>query len=178
MTNDARSREIISNIKSKDIEFVLETIGKIRESGNSAIMDALIDLLHNTKYPEIKESILKLLSELKNKDSVPILIAAIKDEKYSNECKDLVTCCWQNGLIYNEYLPLFVDLVIKEEFLTAFEAFTVIENMYGNIDDEIIEQEILKINGALKSAGEQKEYLLNNLLKILKDIPQEQEFNN
>ncbi len=178
MTIDAKSKEILSNLKSADPEIILETIDKVRESGNSFILAGLIDLLHNTDLPEVKKSVLNLLSELKNKESVPAFIAAIKDEKYTAERKDLIACCWQNGLTYNEYLPLFIDLVINEEFMIAFEAFTVIENMVGKVEDEIIDKEIIKVKDALKNATEQKTYLLNGLLAIIRDIPEEQEFTD
>ena len=163
---------------STDSEFVLETIEKIRESGNKFIMEGLFDLLHDTTSPEINKSILTLLSELKNKESIPLLIEAISNEKYVNERKELVACCWQNGLNYNEYLPVFIDLVIRESFLVAFEAFTVIENMFGNIPDEVIDHEITKVENALPGASEEKVYLLKSLLTIIRDIPEEQEFTD
>ena len=179
MAIDVLSNNILLKIKSTDPKFVLAAIERIRESGNNSILVELIELLHNTKHTEIKKNILRLLSELKDKESVPVLTEAITNKKYTNECKDLVTCCWQNGLSYNEYLPVFIDLVIHEEFPIAFEAFTVIENMYGNIEDEIIEQEIAKINDAIKEIKDKhKVNLLNGLLTIIRDIPQEQELTN
>jgi len=178
MISDLKSKEIISNLRSTDSDLVLETIDKLREAGNSLIFPELIELLHNTELPEIKKSVLNLLSELKNKESVPLLMTAIKNEKYAKERKDLIACCWQNGLNYNAYITVFIDLVIQEEFLIAFEAFTVIENMVGNIEEEVIEAELIKIKDALKEAGEQKAYLLNGLLSVIRDIPEEQEFSN
>lgn len=177
MSIELKSREILSKLKSPDSEIVLAAIGKVREAGNRLVLGELIDLLHDTTVPEIKKAILHLLSELKDKASIPVLMAAIKDEKYYDERADLLACCWQNGLIYNEYLPDFIDLVIQEDFLNAFEAFTVIENMYGIVEDEVIEKEIGKIKEALKDASEQKAYLLNGLLTIIRDIPEELEFN-
>jgi len=178
MSIDIKTKEILTNLKSTDSEFVLETIEKIRESGNRIIMEGLFDLLHNTTVPEINKSILTLLSELKNKESIPLLIGAIANEKYVHERKDLVACCWQNGLNYNEYLPVFIDLVIRESFLVAFEAFTVIENMFGNIPDEVIDLEIIKVENALHKASEEKAYLLKSLLTIISDIPEEQAFTD
>jgi hypothetical protein len=178
MTIDIKSKKILENLKSIDSELVQETIEKVRESGNSFILAGLIDLLHNTDLPEIKKSVLNLLSELKNKESVPAFIAAIQDERYAVERKDLLACCWQNGLIYNEYLPVFIDLVINEEFAIAFEAFTIIENMVGKVEDDIIDKEVIKVTKALKNATEQKAYLLNGLLAIIRDIPEEQEFTD
>jgi len=60
MSIDIKSKEILSHLQSTDQEFVLETIEKIRESGNLLIMEGLLDLLHNTSFPEIKKSILNL----------------------------------------------------------------------------------------------------------------------
>ena len=178
MSIDVKSMEILSNLKSIEPEIVLETIENVRESGNSIVLAGLIDLLHDTKLPEIKKSVLNLLSELKNKESIPAFIAAVKNDKYDSERKELVACCWQNGLSYNEYLPVFIDLVINNEFQIAFEAFTVIENMVGKVEEEVIENETIKINNALKNAGEQKAYLLNGLLTIISDIPEKQEFTD
>jgi len=160
MVSDSKSKEIISNLRSPDSDLVLETIDKLREAGNNLIFPELIELLHNTELPEIKKSVLNLLSELKYKESVPLLMTAIKNEKYANERKELVACCWQNGLNYNEIIHVFIDLVIEEEFLVA------------------IENELIKIKEALKEAGEQKAYLLNGLLSVIRDIPEEQEFSN
>ncbi len=176
MGTDLKSKEIIAGLKSTDPEIVLETIGRFRESGNSLILEEFIELLHQSEDREIKKSLLNLLSELKDKASVTILIDAIKSKKYASERAELVACCWQNGLGYNEYLPFFIDLVINEEFRIAFEAFTVIENMYGRIDDQIIDIETTKLNNALKIANDQKAYLLNALLAIIADIPEKQEY--
>lgn len=176
MSIDIKSDEILSKLKSTDSEIVLETIGKVRVSGSSLLLGEIIELFHNTEHPEIKKSLLNLMSELKDKESVNVLIAAIKNEKYSKDRAALVACCWQNGLIYNEHLAYFIDLVIHEEFLIAFEAFTVIENMYGRIGEEVIDHEVLKVNKALKSADEQKAYLLNGLLTIIQDIPEKHEY--
>jgi len=177
MSIDQKSSEILKNLKSSDPEFIIETIDKIRESGNREIMNGLLELLHETKIPEIKKSVLDLFSELKHNESIPLLIEAIKNEKYLHERKDLIACCWQNGLSYNGYLPLFIELVIKEPFEVAFEAFTVIENMYGTIADEVIESETINIISALRHTSEEKSYLLNGLLTIIREIPESSEFS-
>ncbi len=176
MNIDLLTQQILSNLKSSDVEFVLETIDKIRESGNRLIMEQLFELLHTNKSEEIKKNILILFSELKQQESVPLLIEAITNEKYCNERKELIACCWQNGLSYNQNLPLFINLVITEPFLIAFEAFTVIENMYGIIAEEVIDKEIHNIINALQDATEDKAYLLNGLLTIIREIPEELEF--
>ena len=83
MTIDIKSKEILSNLKSTDPEFILETIDKIRESGNHFILAGVIDLLHETDLPEVKKSVLNLLSELKNK--FPIIVRQIESRFWWND---------------------------------------------------------------------------------------------
>ena len=177
MSIDEQTKDILTNLKSNDSDFALEVIEKIKISGNKTILSALLDFLHETTDPEIKKAILHLLGDLKDKDSIPVIISAIQNEKYTNEKRELVASCWQNGLIYNEYLPFFIDLVIHEEFPIAFEAFTVIENMYGIIQEEVLQKESLKIENAVNSANQQKSYLLKELLVIINAIPEISDFN-
>lgn len=173
MDIDEKTNKILTDLKSTDPLFIIETIDHIRESGNGPILVALIDLLHETLHPEIKKSILGLLSEIKDKAGVPTLVDAIRNNKYYNERRDLVASCWQNGLSYIEYLPFFIDLIIHEEFSVAFEAFTAVENMYGAITDDVIDLEIVKINNSLMDANGQKAYLLNEALSAIRNIPLE-----
>ena len=48
--------------------------------------------------------------------------------------------------------------------------------MFGNIPDEVINQEIIKIEKSLLNTNEEKAYLLKGLLTIIREIPEEQEF--
>lgn len=175
MSNDERTARLYYNLKSNDPEIVLQTIEEIRETGSSAQFSGLMELLNETENQDIKKHILTLFSELKSTDTVPLLMEAIQNKKNADELKELLSCCWQNGLNYSSYLPFLVDLVINEEFLVSFEAFTVIENMYGIIIEEIIDLQVSKIHNALTTANEQKKYLLNELLEIIQNIPEEQE---
>ena len=74
--------------------------------------------------------------------------------------------CWQNGMDFSAYFEVFTDLVINEEWEIAFEAFTVIENFEQFPPLEEIKPIKLKIAGALKNAGEQKQYFLEEILRM------------
>ncbi len=169
MTNNGRP---VYNLKSNNTEIVLQTIEGIRATGTGAQFTELAELLHQTKNKDIKKQILKLFSELKSTDTIPLMIDALQNKRYKSELKDLLSCCWQNGLNYSSWLNLFINIVINEEFLVSFEAFTVIENMYGKIDDEIIAQELARIDSSLEFADRQKKYLLNELKEIIQNLPE------
>lgn len=163
------------NLKSNDPELVLQSIEEIREKGNNIHFSALLDLLHETQNKQIRKKILTLFGELKSSDTVPLLINAIQDEQYKRELKDLVACCWQNGLNYSSFLPVFVDLVIEEDFPVGFEALTVIENMFGKIDQHIIDQQLAKLKNVTVTSNEQKNYLLDSLPSVIQNIPENQQ---
>jgi hypothetical protein len=164
--------DIIANLKSENPDIVIKGIEEFKENGSSAHFSILMNLLHETTNNEIKKKIIILFSELKSTDTVPLLMSSIQNKEYKEELKELVSCCWQNGLNYSSYLPIFVDLVIKEEFSVAFEALTVVENMYGKIDPEIIKGEIDKVQQVSVINDDQKSFLLNSLSHAISDIPE------
>jgi hypothetical protein len=178
MTNLGHTEKPNYDLKSKNPEIVFQAIEEISETGNSSQFGGLLELLHKTENQDIKKRILKLFSELKSTDTIPLMIDALQNNRSAEELKELLACCWQNGLNYNSYLPLFIDLVINEDFLIAFEAFTVIENMYGKIDELIISGQLNKIKKSLPLVNEQKRYLLNELSVIIQNIPEEQEIRD
>ena len=69
MSIDKMIKEILANPITADPEQVLETIEKAKESGNHLILEGLFDLLQISQSPEIKKSVVNLLSELKSKES-------------------------------------------------------------------------------------------------------------
>jgi hypothetical protein len=127
-------------------------------------------MLHQSQNPEIKAKIAGIFANLKDKDSVPLLIEAIKNEKYAPELKQLVSSCWENGLNYTNYLSLFVDLLIRHDFLVAFEAYTVITNMETTIDQAKIDTEIEKLDQAMHTTTDEKKALMLDVIDFLPSI--------
>lgn len=170
MTNAQQKKadpQIISKLGSADETVVLNAVEDLRATGSSVYIPYLADMLLNGTFQEAGKSVLSLLGDLKDKDSVPVMMEIIENENYLPVRKDFVSACWQNGLDYSDYLARFVDLVIESEMDIAFEAFTVIENAEYFPDPSVREKEIAKINRALKSADSLKSYLLTELRRIL-----------
>lgn len=164
------NQHIIQILHSGNAEMITEAIRELRESGHAAYLPALFELLHATTDERVRKSIIALLSELKHREAVPFMIDAIQNKQYSNELLSIVSACWENGLDYSEYLPVFVDLVIEKEFLTAFEAYTVITNMTGKISNTVHESECRKIKEALRNTSNNKHELFQDLLDFLPEL--------
>ena len=116
---------------------------------------------------EIKAKITDLFANLKESDTIPLIIEGIRNQKYAPELKSLISSCWENGLDYSKYIPLFVDLLIDNEFDVAFEAYTVIMNTESQMNTEIIDQEIERMEKVLATVSEQKRQLLIDVIDYL-----------
>jgi hypothetical protein len=161
-----KEEKYISNLLSDNQELISETFEQIREEGNTAVLPYLFDLLTSPKSEGIKKEIYKLLCELKQTGSVPILIEAITNEKYTGIQEQLIRICWENGLDYSPYLSTFVDIVINGNFINAFEAFTVIENMEGTFDNEMLKGLIAKLVASIDTSPIEKRIFITDIIKM------------
>jgi HEAT repeat protein len=158
---------IIAKLNSGNESEILHAIDKIRVSGKPEYLPYLMPLLNKTSPVIVKDMALELLGDLKDPKAIPYLIDAINNEDLILCRKELVACCWQNGLDFSIQLPFFVDLVINNEFEIAFEAFTVIENLEFFPSEEIRLSEIHKIDNAIVTAMAIKANLFRALRSLL-----------
>ena len=147
-------------------ETVISAIQNLKESGNKSYLPILFELLIANPENEIQKEILKLLGTIKDKETIPVFIGALQSDKYASIRKEIATVCWQNGMDFSKYFDVFANIVINENWEIAFEAFTVIENFEHFPPEEEMKSIKLKIAGALKSASEQKQYFLEEILRM------------
>ena len=168
MKSENKETEVLhKKLFDSDTKSVLSALGRIKEKGNTGSLKPLVSLLNSEPGPEIEKEILFILNNLKAKDAVTEIINAIVNPEYVSIRKKLITCCWQNGLDFKNHLPLFADLIIEGDWETAFEAFTVIENMENLPEQKIIDAAAGKIREALKNADDQKKYFLTESLSLI-----------
>ena len=178
MEDKKKIAELKKGIKSEDVNTVLNTVKQIRKKGSTIIIPELISLLHTTSNNEIKKSITNLLDDLKDKKATAYIIEAINKKEYANIAHSLISSCWQSGLDYSNYLNIFVDLTIVSEYLIALEAFTVIENIQENINEEKITLAINKLKENITiEKNQEKQILLNELIKVIQNINSDKEEN-
>ena len=151
---------------SANAETVLAAVESLQEKGNKEYLPMLFEILLSAPEAEVKEAILKLLGTVKDKETIPVFIEVLQNEKYKNIRKEIITTCWQNGLDFGNYIGVFADLVITESWEVAFEAFTVIENLEHFPPEEEFKAIRLKIAGALRTADERKQYFLEEILRM------------
>jgi len=87
----------------------------------------LAQLLCKTKNEIIRSLILNLLNDLKDKNAIPELVKVLKNKNYEKEKSNILSSCWKSGLNFSSELDIFFEIFCLDDFVSAFEAYTVLE---------------------------------------------------
>ncbi|MBN2636760.1 MAG: hypothetical protein JXR61_10855 [Prolixibacteraceae bacterium] len=169
MKEEKVNQQIKNNLFSPKTEVVLDALKQIKLIGNRFYIPLLFDLLATSPEKEIEEEITKILGTVKDKETVNSFMRGIEDNKYQSIRKNILVACWQNGLDYSTFLPVFIDQVINEDWEIAFEAFTVIDNLEKLPGEPILKVSIEKIKNSMEIVTDQKKYFLNEILLKLEE---------
>jgi hypothetical protein len=168
--NEAKiNKQIKHHLFSAKTEEVLGALKQIKSIGNRFYIPLLFDLLLISPEKEIDDEVTKILGTVKDKETVNSFMRGIEDDKYKSIRKKIIVACWQNGLDFSTFLPVFIDLIIKEDWEIAFEAFTVIDNFEVLPGEPVISISIQKIEDSIDNASEQKQYFLNEILLKIRE---------
>ncbi len=160
--------ELEKKLTSKSSAEVIRALEIIKDKGDESILPQLFDLLSSAPEAIIESEIIDILNNLKRKEARSILTNALQNPDYANIRKIITSACWQNGLDFAPYFPVFVDLVINEPWDIGFEALTVIDAMENLPDPDLLSEARAKTEMALKTADEQKSYLLHEILSKIR----------
>ena len=177
MAEDSKAvKTILKDLSASDPKIVLEAIAKNRKDGNAKTFKTLLSVLKDTDEPTIEAEIIQFLFDLKDEDSIPILIDAIQDKEMYYYQSFLVSTFWQSAIDGSDHLSLFVETAISGEYLTTLEALTVIENFdRAYPQSELLELEADINEAAEKELNEYKKALLVSLSDVVRNLPFEGE---
>lgn len=168
--NAEEKKIIIERLNSDNPIILKETLLKLREKGDSEFIPLLFDLLLKYTNSNIANSIKDFISDIKDSSVKEFLINSIKTEKYKCIKKELLTICWESRFDFSDHLDLFVDILINDDFIIAFEALTVIENLSANISEEIKIEQINRLKEAILKADNTKQQLIHDAIHIIPHI--------
>ncbi len=172
MTNKrelAGDPQIIQQLASTDFEIVLQALDKLRNAGNTSYLPNLFALFRSDVPAEVKSKVRELLADVKKKEMVELLVDAIKNPVYAEGRAEIVSLCWQNGLDFTAYLSSFVDLLLGDNLLVAFEAYTVILNIEGKLDAALVSATIDRIESEIPKKESGQAELLRDIVDFLSE---------
>lgn len=159
----------IENLYAAKTETVLEAIEEIRKDLQPDCLEALLQLLEENKEKVVKDSIVALLNDNKSAEFRSIIAKQISSCKNAEIRKLLIASCWQSGIDYTEYIVLFAESAIHDDFETALEAFTVVEQMAGPFDNELLVNLIDRTKSQAATLKDSRRNLLMELINLFED---------
>jgi hypothetical protein len=167
---EKKNREIIEKLFSASDREVLSVIREIRTHGNPGLIPALISLYGSTDSPAVLLAIVSLVRDLKSQPAVPRLFPALEEVADPGRKRDLVAACWQSGLDFSDHLDAFLRIFTAGDYLTALEAFTVVENSLPNLQDRSLLQEHIDwLKEHAPEDADEKRALYQALLSLMEE---------
>ncbi|MBN2669550.1 MAG: hypothetical protein JXR60_10010 [Bacteroidales bacterium] len=139
-------------------------------SGSIKELPKVLNLLHQFQNDEVEQKIIEIVSDIKVKTANAIILEAIGEAYHKGgNLRALVQIAWESRLDFTQNLALFTDIFIDKDYITALEAFTLIENIW--MDYQFSDEHRNLLIGRLKSNLDQmdkdKSSLCIELIHIL-----------
>ena len=154
-------------LTSKDTKTVIQGLEQIKEQGEAELIPDLIQVLESTEIEKIHDKVLEILNTLKTQSAAEAVLDAFEQAQNADTRNSVLASCWKNGLDYSKYFDTLIHIFIHNDFTTALEAFTVIENATQNISDESLDNAVSKIKANLNKISEEKKPLMMELTHML-----------
>ncbi|HDP75947.1 MAG TPA: hypothetical protein ENN49_08775 [Bacteroidales bacterium] len=156
-------------IEASSDEAIIGLLAELRETGEDYMLPTILSLLFSARSEKLKNEVVNFLVDLKNKSSVDTIIETIKQNKRSKEIHLLVSVCWQSRLDFTPHVDTFIDIMEHANYQGCLEAFTVIENMTGNLSRDQLNELKAKIK-TVKADNPETKPLIEELGKLLDEL--------
>jgi hypothetical protein len=162
--------EIVRRLRSDKLSLVVPVLNHLRQSiHTAAYLPEVINLLHDTHNEEIRRELSLFLCDIKDPGEIPQIIDALRNDRYRPIWNIITSACWQSGLNYSENLDTFIKILLEEDYMTALEAFSVIEQSLPHIEDQKLEHYRQQLMEGLEKVAKEKAPLVREIIKIMKD---------
>jgi hypothetical protein len=122
------------------------------------LMATIIALLTDSRNSELKEETLAIL---RNRDARSLLVMMLQLDEYSKYRQVLLATCWESGLDFSAWLNTFVEFLFDENPQHVLEAITVIEEMSGPFEPEMLE------NAKSRIANFRQDHAMHGLISAI-----------
>lgn len=123
--------EIIKRLHSGDAEQVEAALLEIKTDGDISVVPALLDTLATAQEHGTVTLITNLLSDIKDPSFGGVLAGRVESAPSQEAKARFLRICWESSLDYSDYAELFAGILIQDDFPTALEASTILEEMHS-----------------------------------------------
>lgn len=169
-TKTKKTEALANDLHSTKPEQVLGALKRIPEEGNASLIKPLLrTFLAWPDDEDIKSKTKKILGELKTRDAIPELIAALDEDEFESIRALIISVFWHAGIYPSDELEVLIRHAIRGDYMVAVEVITVLENSDEFTDPDLVQQFMLDIDEYLDSYPDvEHAVVLLQLKEILK----------
>lgn len=172
-SQDNKLNELIAKVVNSSDEQVISMLNELKDSIDISLAPTLIEMLYSSRSETLKRAVVEYLSNIKQTSAVGIMVNSLKDSFPLKNVTLLLTACWQSRLDFSSELDIFIDILIDGNYLTAFEAFTVIENSIHELNTQNLSGYIAKVRKGIVKADRDKQLLLLEMVAVMEKAKRE-----
>lgn len=143
---------VIKDLKSNDEAFALKAIEKIKKGGDVSYIKDVLEALSFTTEAGIESAIAQLLFDLKDKEAAEELVNQLSNPAFADIRVLMLSACWQSGIDLSHRLPDLITVATVGAYMECLEVLTVIENWEAVNDQEMLENEIIRLKAYLSES--------------------------
>lgn len=169
MENQKKSTiKVVSDLRSGDSKTVLAAIKKIDQLADEVFVLPLLEFYRDTDDENAKETVKEMLSTLKVSGGENALVSALGSADFAGIQSDILFFIWHSGFQPVDHIHLICKIAVAGDFMTAFEALTLIESLGGPVDDDSLMEGLMVVRGFLSDNKDHPHReLIFNLFQVL-----------
>lgn len=175
VNKDKPSNQIIKNLHLLSDEQVLSFLTELKKNSELDYVNPLLNMLLSERSEVVRKSIVEYLSDFKDQRAVEIIVRYLEESFPSKNVSNILIACWQSRLDFSKNLSIFFSILVEANYLTSFEAFTVIENSVDNLSTDEIVKFIAYVKKGVAGSDRDKQLLLLEMVSLLDKAKREVE---
>lgn len=165
--NAELEKKIIDQFLGLNDEHAIALLLELRNTGGLYLVKPLLEVLISNRSELLKRTIIDFLTDVNEKEAVDLYVEFIKTNFPSERITEVITICWQSRLDFTKHIDIFFDILIRGDYQTAFEAFTVIENNIDDLNTDQLTNHISIVKKNIAKANRDKQLLLLEMVSTL-----------
>ena len=162
---------VIKDLKSDKEVIALAAIEKLKKGGDASFISDILSALANTTEVSIENALAQLLFDLKDKDAVEELVNQLVNPAFADIRVLMLSACWQTGIDLSHRLPDFITIASTGTYMECLEVLTVVENWEAVKDQEMLENEIIRLKAFLsESDTPENDEMIFSIVEVMENF--------
>lgn len=165
---------VIKDLKSNDENVALKAIDKLKNAGDASFIPEILTALTETTEVGIENALSQMLFDLKDLTAVEEIVNQLSNPAFFDIRVIMLSACWQSGHDLSHRLPEFVTVASTGNYMECLEVLTVIENWDGIKDQEMLENETLRLRAYVnESDTPENDEMIFSILEVLEKFAEQ-----